>query len=81
MASPSPQSKKFGAPSLGANVDAGRALKLAQRVEQTLKTVKYGEPRQIDPDQLLVSPQNRDGAVPNLQCACRDPSEPRDVGL
>ena len=67
MASPSPQGKRFGAPTLGSNVDAGRALKLAQRVEQTLKTVKHAEPKILDPDMLLVSPQNRDGSVPNLQ--------------
>ena len=62
----SPPSQKYGAPILGTNVDAGRAMKLAQKVELTLKTCVNAEPTQLDPRLLLVSPQNRDGAVPNV---------------
>lgn len=62
----SPPSCKYGAPKLGSNVDAGRAMKLAQRVEMTLKSCVNSEPKQLDPKCLLVSPQNRDGAVPNV---------------
>ena len=59
---------KFDAPSPGASVDQGKFLKLAQRVEQTLtKEVLYPEPKQLDPNLVLVSPLNRMGASPNVQ--------------
>ena len=59
---------KFDAPSPGASVDQGKFLKLAQRVEQTLtKEVVYPEPKQLDPNLVLVSPLNRMGASPNVQ--------------
>jgi len=59
--------QKFQAPSLGANSDAGKAMKLAQRVELILGTCVNGEPRHLDPRSVVVSPQNRDGAPPNVQ--------------
>jgi hypothetical protein len=48
--------------------DAGRAMKLAERVEMTLaKNTTLKEPKQLDPRSVLVSPMNRDGAPPNVQ--------------
>ena len=42
--------------------------KLAQRVEGVLMNQKvFQEPKQIDPQAILVAPMNRDGAPP--QCA------------
>ena len=48
----------------GPNVDPGKFMKLAQRVEMTLEKVVEEEPQQFDPDELLVSPCNRGGAPP-----------------
>ena len=46
--------------------DAAKIGKLAQRVEQTLKDqVVFSEPKQLDPQSILVAPCNRDGAPPN----------------
>ena len=46
----------------------GRFQKLAQRVEETLTTeVIFPEPKQVDPNLVLVSPMNRWGASPNVQ--------------
>ena len=43
-------------------------MKLAQRVEQTLTSeVLYPEAKQIDPNQVLVSPLNRLGSSPNVK--------------
>jgi hypothetical protein len=67
MTDASSKLNKFGAPSVGANSDAGKSFKLAQRVVQILATAVNMEAKQIDPRQLLVSPQNRDGAPPNVQ--------------
>ena len=59
---------KFEAPKTGAAVDPGKFTKLAQRVEQTLSTeVIHIEPKQIDPNLILVSPLNRLGASPNVR--------------
>lgn len=59
---------KFGAPdvSLG-HVDPGRALKLAEKVEQTLRRCLNPEPRSLAMHLLLVAPEYRDGAPPNVQ--------------
>ena len=59
--------QKFGAPQLGPQADAGKAFKLAQRVEKTLTKCINSEPKQLDPQSLLVDPANRDGAPPNIQ--------------
>ena len=60
--------KKFQAPALLAHVDAGKVMKLAQRVEHTLMTeALFPDPKQIDPNLILVSPRNRLGASPNVQ--------------
>ena len=67
MAAPSP-AKKFGAPEPGVDVDAGKFAKLAQRVEEALTTkALHHEPKQIDPNLILVSPNNRLGPPPNVQ--------------
>jgi len=58
---------RLEAPTLGTNADAAKAMKLAQRVELILGTCVNQEPRHLDPRSLLVSPQNRDGAPPNVQ--------------
>jgi hypothetical protein len=59
---------KFDAPNPSKDVDTGKFLKLAQRVEQVLTTeCLYPEPKQIDPDKVLVSPLNRLGASPNTK--------------
>ena len=45
-----------------------QTMKLAQRVEATLRQMKiYLEAKQIEPQQILVAPLNRDGAPPNCQ--------------
>ena len=49
-------------------MDPGKFLKLAQRVEETLtKEILHQEPKQLDPNVVLVSPLNRLGASPNVQ--------------
>ena len=49
-----------------ASVDSGKMKKLAQRVEQVLTTeILFVEPKQLDPDLVLVAPNNRDGGPPN----------------
>ena len=59
---------KFQSPKPSTDVDAGKFMKLAQRVERTLTTkCLYIEPKQIDPDKILVSPYNRLGANPNTK--------------
>ena len=59
---------KFEGPKAHAAVDMGKFQKLAQRVEETLTTeVLFPEPKQIDPNLVLVSPMNRWGASPNVQ--------------
>ena len=58
----------FQGPEPSANVDQGKFKKLAQRVEESLTTqCLYPEPKQIDPNHLLVSPLNRLGGSPNVQ--------------
>ena len=49
-------------------MDQGKFLKLAQRVEDTLsKETQYPDPKQLDPNHVLVSPFNRMGQPPNVQ--------------
>ena len=63
-----PVQSKFGAPEHGTGVDAGKFKKLAQRVEDTLtKEALHSDPKQLDPDLVLVALTNRLGAPPNLQ--------------
>ena len=58
----------FGAPKASKESDAGKMVKLAQRVEEVLNNgVIFKEPKQLDPRAVLVSPVNRDGAPPNVQ--------------
>ena len=59
--------EKFGAPSLSAVSDAGKAFKLAARVEKVMQTCINAEPKQLQPGALLVDLCNRDGAPPNIQ--------------
>ena len=59
--------EKFGAPSLSAESDKGKAFKLAARVEKVMQSCLNAEPKQLDPRCLLVDPCNRDGAPPNIQ--------------
>ena len=47
--------------------DAGKQLKLAQRVKMGLAEYCHYEPMHLDVDSVLVGPMNRDGAPPNLQ--------------
>ena len=50
------------------DVDIGKFLKLAERVDKTLtEQCLYPEPKQIDPDRVLVSKMNRLGASPNIK--------------
>ena len=58
---------KFQAPATSVDlVDTGKMKKLAQRVEQVLTSeILFAEPRQLDPDLVLVAPNNRDGGPPN----------------
>ena len=59
---------QFEGPKTGQGVDQGKFLKLAQRVEETLtKETLYPDPKQLDPNQVLVSPLNRMGQSPNVQ--------------
>ena len=59
---------KFEGPKAGQGVDQGKFLKLTQRVEETLsKETLYPDPKQLDPNQVLVSPLNRLGGSPNVQ--------------
>ena len=59
---------QFGAPKHGTAHDVGVFMKLAQRVESTLKdNIVFPEPKQLDPRTILVAPLNRDGAPPNVQ--------------
>ena len=58
---------KFEGPGSTSNIDPGKFVKLAQRVENVLakETVNH-EPRCIDPNLVLVSPNNRLKASPNV---------------
>jgi hypothetical protein len=59
--------EKFGAPKATADLDQGKLKKLAQRVEETLATdCLFVEPKQIDPNLVLVAPMNRLGGSPNV---------------
>jgi hypothetical protein len=59
---------RFQAPKPTTSVGQGKFKKLAQRVEETLTTeTLYAEPKQLDPNVVLVSPLNRLGASPNVQ--------------
>ena len=42
-------------------------VRLAQRVEEALQRSLNKEPKQILPQKILVAPQNRNGAPPNVQ--------------
>ena len=56
-------SAKFGAPKIGENTCDEKMRKLAQRVEQTLSDeTLLPEPKQLDPQTILVAPLNRQGA-------------------
>ena len=60
-------SEKFGTIKAGSEVDAGKVMKLAQKIEQAMaENLVYPEPKQIDPRCILVAPRNRDGAPPNV---------------
>ena len=59
--------ERFGAPKLGPQADAGKAFKLAQRVEKALSKCINSEAKQLDPLCLLADQANRDGAPPNTQ--------------
>ena len=49
-------------------LDPAKMGKLAQRVEKILKDYgTFGEPKQLEPQTVLVAPANRDGAPPNSQ--------------
>ena len=51
----------------GVNIDPGKFLKLAQRVEKAMQDhLCLKEPKQLDPQLVLVAPMNRDRAPPNL---------------
>ena len=59
---------KVEAPKTGDNVDPGKFKKLAQRVEETVQTTRlFPEAKQLDPNLLYVSPNNRLGGSPNVQ--------------
>ena len=59
---------KFGAPKTSADMDQGKLKKLAQRVEETLSSdCLFKEPKQIDPNLVLVAPMNRLGGSPNVR--------------
>ena len=59
---------KFQRPQAGEGVDQGRFKKLAQRVEETLtQEILFKDPKQIEPQLILVAPNNRTGAPPNQQ--------------
>ena len=58
---------KFGAPKVGKDTDVAKLGKLAQRVEKTLREqTVFTEPKQLEPQSVLVAPLNRDGAPPNV---------------
>ena len=51
----------------GVNTDPRKFLKLAQRLEKSIRDYMYlKEPKQLDPHLVLVAPMNRDRAPPNL---------------
>ena len=59
---------KFGAAQTPKEADPGKYLKLAQRVEKSLHDqVLFKDPKQLDPESILVDPNNRLGAPPNAQ--------------
>ena len=59
---------RLQAPKPTTSVGQGKFKKMAQRVEETLTTeTLYAEPKQLDPNVVLVSPLNRLGASPNVQ--------------
>ena len=69
MSVPQAPASGLGAPKIDTeNTDAAKFMKLAERVEQVLThQAKYQEPKQLDPNRVLVSPMNRLGATPNVK--------------
>ena len=59
----------FGAPKVDpTRTDPAKMEKLAIRVNKALtEHAIFGQPKQLDPDQVLVSPLNRMGAPPNVR--------------
>ena len=58
---------KLQAPNPTTSVGQGKLKKFAQSVEETLTTeALYAEPKQLDPNVVLVSPLSRLGASPNV---------------
>ena len=56
----------FGAAQTPKHADPGKYLKLAQRVEKALHDqILFKDPKQLDPESILVDQNNRDGAPPN----------------
>ena len=56
-----------GAFHAGINTAPGKLQKLAQRVERAmLDHMCFKEPKQLDPQMVLVAPMNRDRAPPNI---------------
>ena len=52
----------------GVTTDPGKFVKLAQRVETAMQEhLCLKEPKQLDPQSVLVAPMNRDRAPPNLR--------------
>ena len=65
---PREMANKFEAPTIKAGTsDPGKALKLAERVENTLTNfATLPESKNLVPHSVLVSPLNREGAPPNV---------------
>ena len=58
----------FQGPAAGKDIDQGKFKKLAERVEATLTTmIMFAEPKQLDPNKVLVCPLNRLGGAPNAK--------------
>ena len=69
---------QFEGPKTGQGVDQGKFLKLAQRVEETLtRESLYPDPKQLDPNLVLVSPLNRLGGSP--QCPAHPLWDPEEL--
>ena len=58
---------KFSAPHVGPSVDTGKFQKLALRIEKTLTETLFPGPKQHDPSLVLLGPNNREGAPPNVR--------------
>ena len=68
LSKPANPAAKYGQPNIKHEIDVGRFVKMAERVEDALITKSlHPEPKQLEPDRLLTGIYNRMGTSPNVR--------------